>query len=379
LPIRFGAAMLSLSVLVMVHAATGGYARAGAVTGVLAAASTVGGPLAARVTDRYSPRRVLPPLVTGHAVAVATLAGAVTAGLPDPLWYAAATVAGLCTPAAGALTRARWSALAPNPDVLTTGLAIESLTDDLTFVIGPGAATVLAAAVQPVLGPLLTALLVLVGGVAMAAQRQPGAIRRPPSGTPVAARALGALATPAVRVVAVAFVATGMVFSGVQVGLAAATAGYGHAAAAGPIYGCFGIASMCAGFGYGAVGWRSTPVRRVVVGFVALAAGCAVLPFASGLGALAVAVAVPGLAVAPTVIAGNTVVERGTPAGRLAEAFAWLGGACSLGVAVGSALAGRIVDRYGPHAGFLLPVAACVAAAAFVAWSGARRGRVSAR
>jgi hypothetical protein len=416
---------------------------------------------------------VLPPLVAGNALGVVCLVVAVATAAPPPLWYAAATVAGLCTPAAGSLTRARWSALAPNRAVLSTGFALESLTDDLTFVVGPVLATVLGSAVQPVLAPLLTALLVLTGGVAMAVQRPPrptaarsGSPAREPSSrtatpdaptsaapeppstpeptTPTAASgppapsgvpapiamggspaptaasgppaltmaggppapaaasgspapaavggspasggrrsvssdprrrrrlrrgAAGALAVPALRVMAGAFVATGVVFSGVQVSIAAVTGGYGHAAAAGPVYGCFGIASMCAGLGYGAIGWRSAPYRRVAVGFGCLAAGCALLPFVPGLGLLAAAVAVPGLAVAPTVIAGNTVVEQRVGAGQLAEAFAWLGGACSLGVAVGAAAAGRLVDAYGPRAGFLLPVLAAAAAAVLVARS----------
>jgi predicted MFS family arabinose efflux permease len=124
---------------------------------------------------------------------------------------------------------------------------------------------------------------------------------------------------------------------------------------------------MCAGLGYGAIGWRSAPHRRVAAGFGCLAAGCALLPFVPGLGLLAAAVAVPGVAIAPTVIAGNTVVQQRVGAGQLAEAFAWLGGACSLGVAAGAAAAGRLVDTYGPRAGFLLPVLAAAAAAILVA------------
>ncbi|GAA1340322.1 MFS transporter [Actinocatenispora thailandica] len=414
LPVRFGAAMLGLGMLVLIRHATGGYAAAGAVVGTLAVASAVGGPLAARVTDRYGPRRVLPPLVAGNALGAVGLVVAVTTTAPVPLWYAAAVVAGLCTPAAGSLTRARWSALAPDRPVLSTGFALESLTDDLTFVVGPVLATLLGSLVQPALAPLLSALLVLAGGVAMAIQRPPaqtapsapghpgtdaapghpdtgtapghraagaGSTRTggpgaaPGTGTPRPPRrgawhgVAGALGIPAVRVMAGAFVATGVVFSGIQVSVAAAASGYGHAAAAGPVYGCFGLASMCAGLGYGAIGWRSAPHRRVAAGFGCLAAGCALLPLAPGLGGLAAAVTVPGLAVAPTVIAGNTALEQRVGAGQLAEAFAWLGGACALGVAVGSAAAGRIVDGYGPRAGFLLPVVAAAVAALLVARS----------
>jgi MFS family permease len=270
LPIRLGAAILSLSMLVLIRHATGGYATAGAVVGTLAVAGTVGGPFTARITDRYGPRRVLPPLVTGNALGVVGLVAAVTAAAPVPLWYAAAIVAGLCTPAAGALTRARWSTLAPDRTVLSTGFALESLTDDLTFVVGPVLATVLGSLIQPVLAPLLAALLVLLGGVAMAIQRHPEragersaahAATREPSGARgpsmatgpgessassgtsglrrrrIRRGAAGALATPALRVLAGAFVATGVVFSGVQVSIAAVTSGYGHAAAAGPVYG----------------------------------------------------------------------------------------------------------------------------------------------
>jgi MFS family permease len=84
---------------------------------------------------------------------------------------------------------------------------------------------------------------------------------------------------------------------------------------------------------------------------------------------MAVAIAVPGLAVAPTLITGNSLVQGLAPAEEIAEAFAWLGGTCALGSAGGAVLVGRLVDTAGPHWGFLVPAIASGAAGCVVAAS----------
>ncbi len=368
LPIRLGSAMLNLAVLLLVHARTGSYTTAGAVTGLFALAGVLGGPLGARLTDRYGQRRALPPLLLGHTVGMLVILA--TVGLHGPVWllYPAAVPAGCCLPPAGALTRARWSALAADADTLSTAFAFETLLDDLTYVIGPALATLLGTLAGPGVGPVSALVLVLSGGIALSALRSLGAAQptRPGGGL------VGPLRAPGVRVLAVAFTGIGFVFSGLSVSLTAFAAAHGEPAAAGPLYSCFCLASMLAGAVYGAVRWRAGLPPRLLVGFLVLTAGSLTLPFVPGLGLMALAVAVPGLALAPTLISGNALVQRLAPAGTATEAFAWLGGACGLGMAVGSALCGRLIDGSGPQLGFLVP-ALGTGAAALVVVAGRRR------
>ncbi|MGA8113406.1 MAG: MFS transporter, partial [Actinocatenispora sp.] len=341
-----------------------------------ALAGALGGPLGARLADRYGPRRALVPLLLGHVVGLVTLLAAVHADAPTGVLYAAAVVTGGCLPPVGALTRARWAALATGPDELAAAFAVESLTDDLSYVLGPALATVLGALVSPVAGPVFSAVLVLVGGLSLAvrgttprrAAHVPAPAPPDSDATPVRRHALlGPLAVPGVRVLAAAFVGVGVVFSGLSVSVTAFAAAHGHPAAAGPVYSGFGVASMLGGAAYGAVRWRATPERRLLVGFGVLAVGCLTLPAVTGLGALTLAIAMPGLALAPTIIGGNSLVQALAPAGTATEAFAWLGGASGIGIAAGSALTGRIVDGGDPRWGFLVPAVAAATAALVIA------------
>jgi len=67
---------------------------------------------------------------------------------------------------------------------------------------------------------------------------------------------------------------------------------------------------------------------------------------------------VAGLANAPTLITGNTLVPAVVPRNALTEAYTWLSVTLFAGIAVGSALAGALVDRSGPVGGLLAATAA---------------------
>lgn len=361
LPARFGAAMLTLGLVVLVHAGTGSYAAAGSVAGVYAAAAGLGSPLTARLADRYGQRRALPPTVAAHVTGVLAIAGTVHWSAPAWTWYAAAVVAGSALPSVGSMTRARWTRLTPDRDVLSTAYALESLTDDLTFVVGPALATVLGVVADPVTAVLVTAVLTVAGGVALSLV---------PAGVPRRhhrrrARGPVPLAVPGMRVLVSAFVGVGMVFSGIQVSLTAFATARGVPGVAGPLYSGFGIASMVAGLAFGAARWRSEPWRRFALGLGALATGCLALPAAGSAGTMAAVLVLPGLAIAPTVITGNAIAERLVPRSALTETFAWLGASTMVGVAAGSTLAGWLVDA-GPRRGFALPIAAAASAALLV-------------
>ena len=59
---------------------------------------------------------------------------------------------------------------------------------------------------------------------------------------------------------------------------------------------------------------------------------------------------------APTLIAAVSYIERTVPAGRLTEGIAILHTAMAAGIAPGAAVAGVVVDAYGPHAAYLVPI-----------------------
>jgi len=68
-----------------------------------------------------------------------------------------------------------------------------------------------------------------------------------------------------------------------------------------------------------------------------------------------------GLCFAPTMIVAMTLIERLVPEQQVTEGMTWLLAGLNVGVAMGAAGAGRIVDGAGVHAGFALALGAACA------------------
>jgi MFS family permease len=81
-----------------------------------------------------------------------------------------------------------------------------------------------------------------------------------------------------------------------------------------------------------------------------------------------------GLTIAPTLIAGFSLLEAQAKPGRRTEAMAWLSSGIGVGLAAGSSVVGFILDAHGPRAGYAF-AAACGAASAATCLLGLRRLR----
>ena len=157
----------------------------------------------------------------------------------------------------------------------------------------------------------------------------------------------------------------GVLFGLIEVGVVALAREQGHPTAAGMVLSLWALASFVSGTVYGAVHWRASPVRRFQVGALCMGLGCVLVALASrSLGAVTVALIVAGLANAPTLITGNTLVPEVVPTNAVTEAYTWLVVAVFAGIAVGSAVAGVLIDQVGAAAALWASVAAGIAAAA---------------
>ncbi|MFE4976150.1 MFS transporter [Kitasatospora sp. NPDC056651] len=358
---RLPYAMLSMGILLLVTQTHGSYGTAGTVTAVAAVAQALIGPQTGRLADRYGQAAVLVPTVLVHAASVGALIALALAHAPVWSLCLAAVPAGASVPQVGAMVRARWVATfsANGPSEASaarvgTAFAFESVTDEFTFVIGPILASGIAALANPATALVAEASLTLAGGLAFAAQRRTAPARIVPG--PGAKRA-SALASPGVRLLAGAFLGVGAVFGGTQVSVNAFADSVGRHAAGGTVYGIFAGGSMLAGVLYGMVGWRRPVQQRMLISYSLLVLGCSTLWAMPDLVALSAAGLVCGLAIAPTLISGYTLVETLVADGAKTEAFTWLTGAIGLGLAVGSMAAGRLIDGHGPSTGFVVPLA----------------------
>ncbi|MCM2579066.1 MFS transporter [Streptomyces meridianus] len=368
-------AMLTISIVLLVQHTTGSYGTAGAVSAVAGVSMALFAPQNGRLADRFGQAAVLVPGVLVHAAAVILLIALALAQVPLWALFAAAVPAGASVPQIGPMVRARWAAGLEGSPLLGTATAFESVTDEFTFVVGPVLATAVCTTVHPAAGLAAEGVLTLVGGLLFAAQR-----RTQPAGNRDAGRCAqqhaSALSVPGVRVLAAAFLGVGAVFGGMQVSLTAFTGEIGQPGLNGLLYGAFAAGNMLAGVACGAIAWRVSPQRRLLVAYTALTAVTSLLwsahavPLLGGLGLLA------GLCIAPVLISGFTLVDTLVPAAARTEAFTWLTGAVALGQAAAATTAGQLADRYGASAGFLVPLAGTAAALVTV---GMLRGRLRTR
>ncbi|MFI5685949.1 MFS transporter [Streptomyces sp. NPDC051636] len=368
-------AMLTISIVLLVQHTTGSYGAAGAAAAATGVSMALFAPCSGRLADRYGQRAVLVPGVLVHA-----LSGLVLTALAlshAPLWalFAAAVPTGASVPQIGPMVRARWGVKLQYSPLMTTAAAFESVTDELTFVVGPLLATALCTAVDPAAGLVAEAALTLVGGLLFAAQKS----TQPPVDADAGHARVergSALRIPGVRVLVVTFLGIGSVFGGMQVGLAAFTESIGEPGLNGVLYGTFAAGNMLSGIACGAIAWKAAPQRRLVLGYAALALTASALWTAHSALVLAGLGLLVGMCIAPALITGYTLVEDLVPAGARTEAFTWLTGAVALGQAAAVTVAGQLEDRLWDGAGFLVPMAGTSLALATLA---ALRSRLAAR
>ena len=86
------------------------------------------------------------------ATATAALIVAVQLHLPTWMFFAPGLIAGATMPSLGTMVRARWSALLGGSPRLHTAFSFESVADELCFIVGPAAVTLLATEVFPAAG-----------------------------------------------------------------------------------------------------------------------------------------------------------------------------------------------------------------------------------
>lgn len=356
--------------VVHAHALSGSYAAAGLVAAANALALAVSAPALGGLVDR---RGQTPVLVGGGLVAGAALVALALLphGAPLGALVALAAVSGAAQPPLGACLRTVWQdLLAGDREAIRSAFALEAAVLELTYILGPFGFLTLAALTSTrvsmgALGALLTA-----GTLAFAAEPASRAWR-PEDGEPGVARR-SALVAPGVRTIVSVMAAVGALVGGVEVTVTAAAS----PGATGPLLAVWGAGSLVGGVAAARLG-GARGARDLALLLLALAGTHAALGLGGGspflLGAL---LAVAGVGIAP--VLGTTSALTGDLAvpGTATEAFAWSTTALAVGVAIGAAVTGAIVDAGGVGPAFVAAGAAGLVGAGVVA---GRAGSLRAR
>ncbi|MFE9771638.1 MFS transporter [Streptomyces sp. NPDC005931] len=364
---RMPLSMMGIGVVTMVSQLTGRYGLAGALSATIALSAAVAGPQVSRLVDQYGQRRVLRPATLLSLAAAAVLLFAAHYDWPDWVLFAACVGVG-CVPSVGAMIRARWAALYRGTPQLHTAYSFESVVDEVCFIFGPIISIGLSTAWFPEAGPLLAACFLAVGVFWLTAQRatEPEPHPRGQSGGGTALRSKG------LQVLVATFVATGAIFGAVDVVTVAFADERGHKAAASVVLALYAAGSCVAGAVFGLLRFAGAPERRWLLGVCAMAVSMIPLLLVGNLPFLAVALFVAGLAIAPTMITTMSLIEEHVPRTQLTEGMTWVSTGLAVGVALGSAVAGWVIDAAGARAGYGVPAVAGAVAVA-VGFLGYRR------
>lgn len=357
---RLPISMVGLGIVLLVEAQSGSYGLAGAVAAAYMVANAVLAILQGRLVDTLGQARVLATASAAFGFAMVLLVWSVQADWPVGASYAFAAVAGGSLPQIGSCVRARWSYVLDAPREVQTAYALEAVVDEAVFILGPILVTVLATAIDPVVG-LATAVVAGVGGsLAFSAQRATEPPARPHD------RSTGARPAMPWRTViplAVVCAALGVLFGAAEVTTVAFAEEEGSRAYAGGLLALWALGSLLAGVVTGAITWRRGPAARVRWGAIGMACAMAPLSFIGSVPLMGLMLLVGGVAIAPTLVATLSLTERTVPASRLTEGIAIMQTGLVAGVAPGATISGYVVDHQGASAAYLVSLAAGVVAA----------------
>jgi len=360
-----------------------GYAAAGAAAAVMTIGIALGAPWRGRRVDTVGLRTALIPSVISETV-IWSIVPHVSYQWLLPLVF----VGGLLTLPIFSVVRQSLGVLAEG-DQRRTAFALDAITTEVVFMIGPAAGAVVATSGFTVAGLTVVGVATSLSGLflmwfnpptrsegltiecaedeqhaaeaavvstAPAHVQEAAAELAPAGAASSAAQGLrGKLAgnfswfTATVAALFAVAAGAGMVLSGTDVGIVAALQIGGHQSEIGIVFVFWCAASVVGGLIYGAM-HRPVPPILLLLGMAALTLPMA---FAHDTWTLAFVSVLPGLLCAPVLSAASEKVADLVSEERRGEAMGWYGSALTAGVALGSPLAGVFIDVMGPSGGFV--------------------------
>jgi MFS family permease len=336
---RFPSGMLSLAFLLHVEQQTGSYGAAGLVLAATSLGQAIAGPLTSRLMGRFGMR---PVLITTLAVCVTAVVAIGVLPLTVPMYMGVGFIAGLSTPPVQPAVRTIYPKMV-NSRQLTPLFSLDASAQEIIWVVGPVVTTFVSTQIGTVWGILLAALLMVIGGIWFISSPELGRVRIPRS-----KRRLGAVLgrPPVMLATIVGFLLIGAC-AAIEAGVVAAFGEDG--AEAGIVLAIFSVGSLAGGLLLGHVPispWSTA--RRMFIVF----AGTALAAFAMDFWWLSVTLFIAGIGIAPALAVLFAIVSASVRFSDTAEAYGWVGTGQLIGAALGSALAGFLIDGYGAVGAF---------------------------
>ena len=335
-------AMVPIGLIAIGSTSLHSYAVGGAAAGAFSIANAVGATLIGRSADEQGHR---PTLIRASVVMLAAAAAITAVALAAPqaiLLIAASALFGAATPNMGSIIRARWTSVVESAPLRLRAMALESVNDEVNFLIGPPIASLLI--VQGLVwGPIaVAALLSLIGLNLVLSQRA----WEPKLHAPDAAGMAGAIRENGLLIVSAAGI--GSILGASQVLLLGYCTAIGAATGIALALGLNSGASLVGAILIGSKSdWRWSAERRFAV--AAIFFGLVTIPTALVTGYLPylIATTIAGFGIAPMFIQSNAVIAERAGGSARSGAFALIGGGVVFGISAGSAIGGVAIDAAG--------------------------------
>ncbi|MET4782384.1 MFS transporter [Glaciihabitans sp. UYNi722] len=331
---RFPNGMLSLAYLLHIERISHSYGAAGLVLAATSIGQAIAGPLTSRWMGVWGMRKVLILTTIVCATAVGTIA--LAPSLPIPLYMVIGFIGGLSTPPIQPAVRTIYPKMV-NSRQLTPLFSLDASAQEVIWVVGPVITTLIATQISTVLAILVALAFLIGGGLWFVASPEVGRVRIPRS-----KRNLGVvLAKPAVLLATV----TGFLLVGACAAIeAGVVATFGDSGPeSGIVLALFAVGSLIGGLSLGhlPIGpWALA--RRLFAVFV----GMALAAFSLNFWWLAVTLLIAGIGIAPSLAVMFAIVSSSVRFSETAEAYGWVGTGQLIGAAIGSAVAGFLIDRF---------------------------------
>lgn len=336
---RFPGGMLSLAYLLHIEQLHQSYGAAGLVLAATSVGQAIAGPLTSRWMGVWGMRPVISLTLVICASSIFTIA---FVPMSIPLTMLVGFLGGLSMPPIQPAVRTIYPKMV-NSRQLTPLFSLDASAQEIIWVVGPVVATFLAIQVSPVVAIVVTGGFLVVGGLWFLSSPELGRVRIPRS-----RQRIGAVLR--IRPVLLATV-TGFLLVGacaaIEVGVVAV---FGHdGPQAGIVLAVFSVGSLAGGLALGhlPIGpWALA--RRMLVLFVGFAIAAVWLDFWW----LNLALFIAGIGIAPALAVMFAIVSASVKFSDTAEAYGWVGTGQLIGAALGSAIAGFLIDANGAIGAF---------------------------
>ncbi len=356
---RMPIAMDSLAIIFIVVAATDSYALAGALTAVGSIVVGAAEVFWSRQADQRGQAKILRIAVPVRIIAFLLFVFLVSKSAPIWTWFVSLIIAESTAINAGGLVRRRWlHTLKNNPDnkdghLVNTAYSWEAMVDEFVFIVGPVVATTCAIKIAPSAGILAGLIFLAIGLPSLAAMKStepPAEPRNEQEPHPPI------LKNRIVQSIVIPCAFLGGFFGAVGITVVGFAEERNHPETTGWLLAIWAVGSAVAALVNGAIKFKSSQATRFLIYLVGLTIGTVPLLFMQTIPALAVALFVNGLFIAPLIVNAYGTVENAVPAGQITEALTWVIAGMPLGGAISSALAGLVIDHSGAQMAFWVPL-----------------------